>query len=150
MSLPTLADPSDLELWLKADFSPTDWARADLVLDKVSELIRHEAGDLTWVDDDGALSDVPGQIPGLALEVAARVWDNPTFKSQSAGGPFSDSWGPAVGLFLTDEQRALLPNSVGTPSAFSINTIPAETQANPLKGAQVNGPAGWAPGECQW
>lgn len=148
MSLPPLATTDDLATWLRRGaFSTTDEEAAELVLKHVSSLIRAESG-ATYVTDDGDLDDLPEGVEGLALAVAAQVWDNPTFQAQRTTGPFSISFGPNVGLFLTDEQRLTL--SGAGQKAFTIVTTPQATLDDPLRGAQVNGPAGWAPGEFQW
>ena len=107
----------------------------------VSNLIR-AAG---TIDED----DVPDAVRDLAVRVAARVWDNPTFVRARTTGPFAVSWGPEIGLYLTADDRALIPESTSGQSAFTINTTPADTIENSeLLNAWVNGPDGYAPGEC--
>lgn len=114
MALPPFATTDELATWLSlGTLSETDEARAAQLLDKVSGLIRSKSEN--YVDETGQLVDpLPEPLNGLTIGVAARIWENPTFKAQKTTGPFSDSFGPQVGFFLTEDELASLPGNEET------------------------------------
>jgi hypothetical protein len=101
-----LAPLEALEVWLGAPLCGSDVARAEAVLAAVSSLVRSVAG-VTW---DGV--PVPDEIHTVTLEVAARVYRNPTSASQlsQTTGPFTESrsFTTAAGLYLTPQEKAIV------------------------------------------
>lgn len=111
MSLPPLADVDALAAWLGVaiDAEP-DIARAGAVLAAASAQIRRETG-ATYVDGDGNLiEDIPDEVVTVTVQLAARMWSNPTGATQESEGPFSVTHGRAT---LTDGERAVLSPTGG-------------------------------------
>jgi hypothetical protein len=120
--LPPLATDTDLVTWLGHEVNVP---RAVAILNASSTLIRNHTGRV-WVDEDGVTEDGVSDlhlegVRLVCLSVAARVYTNPNGKSQSTSGPFSWSvaaWA-AMGLALTDEEKAQLPGQVGAVQGLS-------------------------------
>ena len=112
MTVPALASPSDLAAFLKVAIDDDD-ASAELVLRLASAQVR-QAANLTWLDDEGDLADVPEVAFTVCLQAAARGWLNPSGATQSSTGPFQASF--ESGVILTSEEReqiaALNPSAV--------------------------------------
>lgn len=122
MALPPLAAVSDLAAWVGQDIPNSD-PRAGAVLSAASALVRAEAG-TTWVDDQDALTTVPDEVAAVVVQVASRVWSNPTGATAWTKGPFSERYSEdvALGLYLTDAERAILARyrPSGTPSGLGV------------------------------
>lgn len=144
MALPLLVTTSALEAWLGASFTQDDNARAEAVLSAVSSLVRSEAG-LTWVDDSGALTETPGEVQAVVLQVATRVWSNPNGVRQESIGSYSVSYDApaATGLYLSPSERALLGRhrtnarglwTLGTTrnDAYDTVWVPVQGSENPF------------------
>lgn len=75
--LPALATVPDLEARLGSTIvDKSDRERALALLRDASALVRHEAG-TNWVDEDGALSDVPDLAVAIACAITIRAYHNP-------------------------------------------------------------------------
>lgn len=90
MALPSIASTTDLAEWLGLEFAAesADEGRAETVLAHASAAVRVEAR-RQWVDEEGALDGVPEGIPELVVQIAARMWANPTGAEQQTTGPFA-------------------------------------------------------------
>ena len=115
MSLPLMASVSDLADWLGDEIEPND-PRAVALLRRASALVRSEAGQ-EWADE------VPDDVQGVVIAVAARVWSNPNSAIQRTAGSFSErlSERAAEGMYLTDEERRVLSRYASV--RFGIGTI---------------------------
>lgn len=114
MALPPLADIAALDAWLPGVTIVGDEAaetRAGAVLAAASAQVRRQTGHL-YVDEAGDLiEDLPDDVVGVTVQLAARMWANPTGATQETEGPFSVTHGQAV---LTDGERDLItPGAVG-------------------------------------
>lgn len=109
MALPALADVSALAAWIGEDIPPEQVARAEALLSAASTLVRSHTGQ-TWVDDNGAVTDVPDAVAAVVVQVAGRLWRNPAGIIQDTTGPFTVRWSEAVGdgLYLTAAEAAML------------------------------------------
>lgn len=141
MALPLLVEAADLEAWLGVTFDPDATLRAEAVLAAVSAIIRSETS-RTWVAADGVtLEEVPDEVRAVVLQVATRTYNNPRGARQQTSGPFSVSYGPETGLFLTASERALLArfrtNARGLWSLSVTRDDPyADTVWVPVEGAE--------------
>ena len=115
MSLPLMASVSDLADWLGEEIVVND-PRAVALIRRASALVRSEAG-LEWADE------VPEDVQGVVIAVAARVWSNPNSAIQRTAGSFSErlSERAAEGMYLTDEERRVLSRYASV--RFGIGTI---------------------------
>ena len=110
----SIATLDDLDPWVTV----TNDERAEAILAAASTLVRSKTGQ-AWVDADGVqLEDVDDDdfeaVKTVVVQVAARVYQNPLGITQQATGPFSRSvaaWA-ALGLSLTDDERAMLPSTI--------------------------------------
>lgn len=126
MALPPLASTDDLEQYSGMSVDP---GRATAILAAASTLVRAYTS-RTWVGADGewetGVSEVHQDIvKTVTLTVADRVYRNPTGASQEAVGPFSRSvaaWA-AFGMFLTDEEKELLPTGSGVSGLSSVRVL---------------------------
>lgn len=107
-----LASLDQLAAWLGVPSDGLDSARAAMILDVASGVIRAEAGQ-GW---DGV--PIPDQIVGVAVTVAARVYRNPSGATDQTTGPFRTSGGDVGGIVLTDAERAIIHAAVGSPSGL--------------------------------
>lgn len=128
MALPPLADVAALDAWLPGVAIVGDAAaeeRAEAVLAAASAIVRAENGK-TWVDEDGDLiDDIPDAVPALVVQLAARMWANPTGLTQETAGPFSAMHGRGT---LTDDERGVLTdNTAGGLGAIQV-VAPRETR----------------------
>lgn len=126
MPLPPLAEVADLDAWLPGVTIVGDDAaetRAEAVIAAASAYIRADRGQ-TWTDSEDALvADIPDEIPVIVVQIAARMWANPTGTIQEAAGPFSTTHGPST---LTDEERDLLTdNTAGGLGSIQVYAPPA-------------------------
>lgn len=115
MSLPLMASVSDLADWLGDEIAAND-PRAVALLRRASALVRSEAGK-EWSDE------VPEDVQGVVIAVAARVWSNPNSAIQRTAGSFSErlSERAAEGMYLSDEERRILSRYADV--RFGIGTI---------------------------
>lgn len=115
MSLPLMASVTDLADWLGDEIAAND-PRAVALLRRASALVRSEAG-VEWADE------VPEDVQGVVIAVAARVWSNPNSAIQRTAGSFSErlSERAAEGMYLADEERRILSRYAQT--RFGIGTI---------------------------
>lgn len=131
----SIAPLDDLETWLGQEID--DAARAEAILAAASTLVRTRTGQ-AWVDADGVrLEEVDDDdfeaVRTVVVQVAARVWLNPHGATQQTSGPFSESvaaWA-SLGLSLTDDERAMLPNTVdgSRPALWTQATTRTENDA---------------------
>lgn len=108
MTLSPLASIDDLAVWLGQPAETLDSARAGMVLDVVSGIVRTEAG-VTW---EGL--PVPDQVRGVTAQVAARTYRNPTNAQQQTTGPFMVQGADLGGIVLTAAEKAIIHAAVGT------------------------------------
>ncbi len=131
MALPPLADVAALDAWLPGVAIVGDEAaeqRAEAVLAAASATVRAQRGE-TWVVDDALIEDIPDEVGVLVVQLAAKMWANPTGLTQETVGPFSASHGQSL---LTDDEIGLLPGGTGPGGLGSIQVeAPAETRLRP-------------------
>lgn len=96
-----LADHKDLEVKLGVTLTSEEQTRADELLNQSSALVMEESG---GVAEDKA----PVLASVIAVEIAARVWINPSSLQSESLGSASASFGSEVGLMLTDRERSRL------------------------------------------
>ena len=128
MALPPLADVAALDAWLPGVVIVGDAAaeeRAEAVLAAASAYVRAENGK-NWVDENGDLvDDIPDAVAVLVVQVAARLWANPTGLTQETAGPFSATHGQGT---LTDAERGVLAdNTAGGLGSIQV-VAPAGTR----------------------
>jgi hypothetical protein len=107
---PALATVEDLGRWPGVVIG-NDQTSAEALLAAASALVRRHCRQ-TWLDDDGELEDdIPPAVGVVVVQVAARVWNNPTGVVHDVAGPFSARYAEwvAAGLVLTDTEKAMLP-----------------------------------------
>jgi len=110
MPLPSLATTDDLADWLGVTIEDDD-DRAEAVLRHASTAVRVEAG-ANWMNSTGdALEGVPFGIPEIVVQVAARMWVNPSGATSQTTGPFSAEF---TGLELTDGEKAAIARAIST------------------------------------
>lgn len=116
MALPPLADVSALASWVGQEIAPED-PRAGAVLSAASALVRSYTGE-TWVEDGELADDVPDVVGAIVVQVAARVWSNPSGLTSVTIDDATRRWGEsgAAGLYLTDAEKEALSPYVTTPS----------------------------------
>jgi hypothetical protein len=119
MTLPLLAEAEALAGWLGVDLDAARQARADVVLAHASAAVRVEAS-RNWVDADGALDGVPVGIPEIVVQVAARMWANPTGVEAQTTGPFSAQYSP---LDLTDGEKQAIAAALRRGTTGGLRTI---------------------------
>ena len=136
--LPLLAEVADLEARLGADVD--DETKAEALLDYASALVRKHVGEL-WVDEEGALTELPDGVRQVVVEMVARAVANPlgVTQAQETVGPFSN--GVTFGqdahqrIYLTKADKTILGR--GTSGAFTVDpTNPDEAWLGPV-------PTGW-------
>lgn len=115
MALLPLAFPSDLAAWTGQAIPDTD-PRAGAVLSAASALVRSYTG-RTWED-----VDVPDDVIGVVVQVAARVWFNPAGLEYHGVDDARRGWGQGgrLGLRLEPSDReTLAPHMVDASSGLS-------------------------------
>lgn len=141
MTLPSLATVEDLAARLPGGIATADEDRAQAVLDDVSALIRAEA-ETDWLDDEGALDDVPDVVVTVTLAAARRAWLNPDGKVSETIGSYSYRVGDAggVGVMLTEEEKRLVRRAGGVVAAAVANVeLNPDTTITDLVYADVEG-----------
>lgn len=127
MTVPALATLEDLEARMGAQ---ADEARALAVLDDASALIRAEAGDEDWLNDDDELEDVPPLIVMICCKVAQRTLGNPGGVSMESLGSFSQQYTNASpDVYLTRAERRLIRRATNSQTIGSIG-LTSEHQVN--------------------
>jgi hypothetical protein len=114
MPRPALATIRDLELLMGVEIAGPDISRAESLLSRSSAIVRAYAGQ-TWLDDSGALSGVPDDIPGVVAGMTERAITNSDGLTQEVAGPFSRSFGAdaAQRLFLTANDKLVIDAAAG-------------------------------------
>lgn len=151
--LPALASLSALEARLGVTLADADVERASAALDDASALIRAEAG-TDWVDDEGALTDVPPVVEQIALAVAYRAFRNPDAFTQTSLGDASvayDRSGQSA-VYLTRDERRAVRRASGTTAVGAIElaspwAMPASTYPVSVSGGGDPIPIGPFPWE---
>ena len=99
----------------QSGLSTEDAARAEAVLNDVSDLVREEA-QRSWASP----AETPAAVRTVVLSVARRVFANPEGYTSETAGPFTVRR-DVVGTYLTDEEAAIVrkyrPGS-GQPSGL--------------------------------
>jgi len=85
-TLPPLVTLEELGTWVGEDLADNE--QAAMVLAAASALVRAEAR-RTWVDDGGALAEVPEQVRTITLESAGRRWRNPEGYTGETDGDYN-------------------------------------------------------------
>jgi len=122
MASTPLASSQDLADWLGQRQINED--RANAVLVAASAMVRSEAGQ-TWLDDGGALDSPPETVVAITVQVAAKMWANPTGVSQQTTGPFSSSF---ARQYLTPEDRKYLNSLQPTAGVWTLSTTREELE----------------------
>lgn len=105
-TLPPLVSLAEFGTWVGEDLEGN--AQAEMVLNSASALVRAEAR-RTWVDDGGALADVPEQVRTITLEVASRRWRNPEgYTSETDGDYTYRQEAENASVYLTEDEKDLL------------------------------------------
>jgi hypothetical protein len=100
--LPPLASITDLEARIGHPITdPLEQARANALLADASSLVRF-AANLTWVDEDGALTEVPDLAVSITCQAALRGWYNPAGIEAAQLGAVSVRYG---GAWLNAQER---------------------------------------------
>jgi hypothetical protein len=100
----TLPPPiADLAAWVGQDIASDD-LRAGAVLSAASSLVSGYAG------KDWSVDEAPDDVAAIVVQVAARVWSNPTGAVSWTKGPFSERYtdNAALGLYLTEAEQTVL------------------------------------------
>ena len=100
----TLPPPvANLAAWVGQDIAPDD-PRAGAVLSAATNLVHGYAG------KDWTTTEAPADVADIVVQVAARVWLNPSGAVSWTKGPFSERYSDnaANGLYLTDAEQTVL------------------------------------------
>lgn len=90
-----------------------DDERATAALEDASSEVRAFTG-LTWVDEDGALTDVPDIVQVITMRAASRVYANPdNYRSEQIGQYSYQYSSTSDGSLLTAAERRQLVRAVG-------------------------------------
>lgn len=126
MARPALGTIDDLEDLLDEPIDNPAQAQARLA--QASELVRAYAG-IDWLNDEQtAVENVPGAIPGVVAAIVERASRNPGAVTQDAEtvGPFSftRSFGAdaAARIYLTDSDKRIIRHAAGTSPLGVIGT----------------------------
>ena len=132
MALPPLATVQDLSDWLDQPIDPAN-SRAVAVLSAASSLVRSYTQQ-DWVDEAGALVEVPDDVVTVVLQVAERKWRNPSGAIHETTGPFSVRYSERSGdgLFLTDTERRMLAR-YKRDALWSMSTTRGEVETGSVR-----------------
>ncbi len=152
--LPPLASVAALELRLGVSLAGTEADRAGAILDDASALVRSEAC-RDWLDDEGALHDVPAVVESVTLAAAYRAFRNPDGVSQTSLGDASVSYDRGDGqaaVYLTRDERKAIRRAAGTSVVGAIEltspwAMPADTYPVDVSGGGDPIPIGPFPWE---
>lgn len=114
--------------------------RAESVLNIASTQVRAAAGK-TWVDTSGVLLDVPEVAAALTLQLAVRIWANPSGDESQTAGPFSRR--PGAGLLSEDEVAALVNATRSTGGLGVLQTTRGDDLNDAPSQMVPNGSGGW-------
>ena len=131
MARPVLADIDELKARLGSPLDAAQVIQAEARLADASEIVRAYAG-RSWLDDDEtAVADVPGQIPGVVASMVERATRNPGGITQESAGPFARSFGAEASarLYMTKAEKMVVRAAVGKLGVSTISTTrgPLET-----------------------
>lgn len=116
MALPALATIEGLE---DRGVDVSDGSRAQAAIDDASALIHHVTGN-RWVLDGGLDPAMPPVVSTVAYKVIRRALGNPEAVESEQLGPSQVTYRATEGdTYLTDDERALLINSLGTTTGLS-------------------------------
>lgn len=121
---PPLATPANLAMRVGETIAADD-AQALYYLAYASSIVRAYVG-ATWTNEANELVSVPDEARNVTIEVAARVWLNPTGNTQETVGPFTERRPDlfADGFFLTGTEKSQLakyrPSSFGGLYTISV------------------------------
>lgn len=103
---PPLAEVSDLAAWVGQDIPDSD-PRAGAVLSAASTLVRAEAD--PDVAAEWAMTTAPDEVSMVVVQVAARVWLNPTGMVAESVDDYTARWAESEsGVYLTKTERDVL------------------------------------------
>lgn len=113
-TLPPLASLGGFLTRYSGVVATADAARVAALLDDASALVREVAGS-DYVDDDGALDDVPAVLAVIVTEVARRAYDNPQALTGETVGNYSWRGARTTGssLYLTTDERRTVRRVAG-------------------------------------
>lgn len=123
----TLPPPiASLEAWVGNPIDADD-ARAAAVLSAATDLVRGYAN-RAWDD-----ATTPDEVSVVVIQVAARVWRNPSGALSRSAGPFSETYAQDVaqGMFLSAGEQSILNRYRVTASG--LNTV-TTTREDPRTG----------------
>lgn len=126
MSSTPLASISALEDWL--GLVSIDETRALSVLTAASAVVRDEAKK-TWLDEEGELENVPEEIAGVVVRLAARLWANPSSATQQTSGPFSTSFARDL---LSESDLRILNRKKPTTGLWTLSTTRGDIETQDL------------------
>lgn len=109
-----LASVVDVEVRLGRELVDAELGRVAALLDDASALVRDQAG-RTWVDaETGDPLPVPASIRYVVLRMVDRAVRNPNAFSAEAAGDYSyQRTDVQPGVYLTDDERAIIRKAVG-------------------------------------
>jgi hypothetical protein len=102
--------------YLQQDFDAANAATAELLLGLAEGLV---------IDYLGVRDTYPAVARAVILEAAARGYRNPQGLATEATGPYSASYRPPGGVYLTKDERRTL-RQAGRGGAFSIDPTPVD------------------------
>lgn len=133
MALPPLVALYEFETWASRPVS--NGARAEAIIAAASTLVRTHSGRM-WVDAAGDVEEDVTELQldaakTVVLQLADRVYFNPSGDTQNSTGPFQRSVAAwySSGLVLTDEDKAMLGPTASVLGLGTISTTrgPVET-----------------------
>jgi hypothetical protein len=124
MALPLLGSLEALLKRLARTVPTVDSARAEAMLEDVSDEVRTETG-RTWCTDAGELDAArPGILAVITLRAAERAMRNPAALASEGLGDYRRSFPeggqPSGGVYLTDGERRLLAVAIGAAGLVSV------------------------------
>jgi len=121
------------------------YTQAEARLEQASAIVRAYAG-TSWLDDEGALSGVPEDIPNVVAGMVERASRNPAGVTQEQAGPFARSFGSdaAQRIYLSKMDKLVIRDAVGG-TRTGIGTL--SVSRGQLETADVRGPHGDWPEE---
>lgn len=123
MALAPLAEPTELGDLIGEELDPAD-KRAVSVLSIASDLVRAYIG---WAEDPDPVPDVARSV---ALNVAARAWQNPAYAESDAVGEMQWRFGTQApeGFYLSKSDKLMLNGlrRSSRPGLFTIETTRGE------------------------
>ncbi|WP_435109395.1 hypothetical protein [Nocardiopsis synnemataformans] len=106
-TLPLLVTLKEFGEWV-GEGDLTDNTQAEMVVRAVSGLVRGEAR-RTWVDEDGALVEVPENVRTIVFEAAARRWRNlEGYTSETDGDYTYRQEAENASVYLNEDEKDIL------------------------------------------